>query len=108
MSYEYAASKLSTARRVLMLPHPNGEVESIANAFHEIFLGLKDIDRAELDDSARGWAATLDELMDTAGLEDPDKVGLWSVKAQALDVGQLIDLGNAVDELQHWFDRQNG
>ncbi|MCY1462068.1 hypothetical protein D9M71_798020 [compost metagenome] len=108
MSYEYAASKLSTARRILMLPHPNGEAESIAMAFHEIHLGLMDIDRSKLDDSARGWARTLDEVMDTAGLEDNEKVGLWTVKARTLGVDDLIDLSMAVDELQFWFDRQNG
>lgn len=108
MSYEYAASKLSTARRILMLPHPNGEAESISNAFHEISLGLKDIDRSSLDDSARNWVQILDEVMDASGLSDPEKVGLWTVKARTLDVGELLDFSMAVDELQHWFDRQNG
>ncbi|WP_447751680.1 hypothetical protein [Pseudomonas nicosulfuronedens] len=103
MSYDYAASKLSTARRMLMLPHPHGEADSISHAFHEISLGLKDIDRSALDDSARSWAATLDELMNTDGLSDPESVGLWAVKAETLDVGQLLDLATAVDELQHWF-----
>lgn len=107
MSYEYAASKLSTARRILMLPHPQGEIDSIASAFHEISLGLHDIDRSALDESARGWVQILDEIMDTAGLSDPGKVGLWTVKARTLNDLELLDFSMAVDELQHWFDRQD-
>lgn len=106
MSFEYAASKLSTARRILMLPHPQGEVDSLANAFHEISLGLHDIDRSALDESARGWVKILDEIMDTDGLSDPEKVGLWTVKARTLNELELLDFSMAVDELQHWFDRQ--
>lgn len=108
MSFEYAASKFSTARRILMLPHPHGEADSIADAFHECHLGLKDIDRGQLDDSARDWVATLDELMNTEGFADESGVGLWRVKAATFGVDDLLDLSMAVDELQHWFDRQNG
>ena len=33
--YMHLAEKLSDARRALMLPHPEGETESIVNAFSE-------------------------------------------------------------------------
>ena len=53
IKFAYPAEKLSAARRILMIPHPRGEAESIANAFHECSLGLHDLKRNELDDKAR-------------------------------------------------------
>lgn len=103
MSYGYAASKLSSARRLLMLPHPNGDIESIVNAFHEISLGLKDVDRSALDESAGRWVKILDKTMDTDGLDDPHKEGLWTVKARTLGVDELSEFSSSVDDLQCWF-----
>jgi hypothetical protein len=104
--FAYQAEKFSAARQCLMLPHPRGEAESIASAFHECSLGLHDLRRDELDNNARQWVAKLEELMETKGLEDPSGRGLWTVKAQQLTVDQKIELSRVVDELAHWFDRQ--
>lgn len=103
MSFEYAASKFSTARRNLMLPFPAGEAQSIAHAFHECHLGLKDIQEDQLDDNSRSWHRELLDLMSTEGLEDPAGEGLWAVKAKTLSEGDLFRLSSVVDDLQYWF-----
>lgn len=106
MKFAYQAEKFSVARSLLMLPHPNGEADSIASAFHECSLGLHQLDEQDLDDSARDWIATLKELMDTTGLMDPDGRGLWTVKASSLTVEQQFELSNVVNELASWFARE--
>lgn len=40
MKFGYSAEKFSDARRSLMLPHPQGEAQSIADAFFECDSGL--------------------------------------------------------------------
>ena len=75
MKYVYQAETFSTARRVLMLPHPRGEQDSIARAFHECRLGLDDLDRDGLDENARERVKRLEELMATAGFSDANRVG---------------------------------
>lgn len=105
MNFAYQAEKFSVARSSLMIPHPNGEAASIASAFHECSLGLHDLDEQKLDDNARGCVAKLNDLMDTSDLTDPDKRGLWAVKADSLTIEQKFELSRVVDELAHWFDR---
>jgi len=104
--YGCAAEKLSAARRILMAPHPRGEAASYADAFHECMLGLKDIDRDDLDDNARTWMATVERTMDTADIDDPSKRGTWIIKAEMLTVDEMTQYSHAVDELAHWFDRR--
>lgn len=106
MKFPYQAEKFSAARSCLMLPHPKGEAESIAHAFHECHLGLHDLRRDNLDDNARNWLAKLEALMDTTGLEDPSGRGLWAVKAERLTVDEKLELSRVVDELAAWFDMQ--
>ena len=89
-----------------MLPHPRGESESIAHAFRSCSLGLHDLDRESLDDNARDWVRTIEKLMDTTGLSDPDGRGLWAVKAESLKEDQKFQLSRVVDELAHYFDRK--
>lgn len=103
MKYSYQSQTFSKARSCLMLPHPSGEAASIAQAFHECSLGLHDLDRDNTDDSVRNWLSQLDELMDTSGLEDQDKKGLWHVKASELSTDQKLQLSGIIDELAHWF-----
>lgn len=103
MSFEYAATKFSTARRCLMLPFPEGIAQSIAHAFHECELGLRDIHPEHLDENSSRWVKRLRELMNTDGLSDPNKRGLWAVKAESLSEDQQLDLAEVVDELQYWF-----
>ena len=105
MKFLYQAEKFSEARSLLMLPHPEGEVASIASAFHECSLGLHNLNEQELDDTARGWGAKLKELMDTSGLTDPDGRGLWEVKAASLTNEEKFELSGVIVELAGWFDR---
>lgn len=106
MKFAYQAEKLSAARSSLMLPHPQGEAQSIAHAFHECSLGLHELNEDQLDDNARSWVRRLKELMSTDGLRDPDGRGLWAVKAEDLGVDEKYELSRIVDELAHWFGRR--
>ncbi|WP_249584362.1 hypothetical protein [Pseudomonas viridiflava] len=107
MSFSYAAEKFASARSALMLPHPNGEDQSIATAFFECRQGLDQFDRTKFDDTSSIWIRQLDQLMSIDGLEDPDRQGMFLVKARKLSVDDQIQLSNVVDELQFWFRRMN-
>jgi hypothetical protein len=100
--FRYAAEKLSAARRTLMAPHPRGEAESYAGAFHECMLGLRDHGVGDFDDSARPWYETVVRTMDTKGIHDPDGRGTWVMKAEQLSVDERVDFSSAVDELAYW------
>lgn len=86
-----------------MLPHPDGEHKSIANAFRECSLGLHQFDKSQLDDNAKSWITKLESLMDITGLSDPHSEGLWSVKAKQLTIDEKLKLSLIVDELASWF-----
>lgn len=103
MSFSYAAEKFASARSALMLPHPQGEAQSIASAFFECHIGLDRLDRSLLDDDARKWLNELDLLMSTSGLEDPHREGLHLLKARMLSVDDQFQLSSVIDELQCWF-----
>jgi hypothetical protein len=105
MKNSYPLEKLSAARHILMLPHPNGEEESIMHAFHECSLGLKNIDKDTLDASQRQWVIALEKLMNTDGLEDPFGKGLLRVKAEALTESDKFELSRVVDGLATSLDR---
>ncbi|MBK1888460.1 hypothetical protein Undi14_00335 [Undibacterium sp. 14-3-2] len=105
MKFSYQAEKLSVARRNLMLPHPTGEAASIAAAFHECHNAFHNIDREGLDDNSRQWVEKIEGLMGTNGLQDPNGVGTWHIKAEQLSVDEKRELSSAVNELAHWFDR---
>ena len=104
MKHSYQAEKFSSARRALMLPHPQGEAKSIAAAFHECDRGLAQFNRNQLDQEAKDWLVKLDKLMNTSGLNDPQKKGLWQVKAETLSESERLELSHIVDELAHRFD----
>lgn len=104
--YAYAWEKFSAARRSLMLPHPNGEAHSIADAFHELSLGLRDIQMDDLDAEPRRWVLSLQSLMNTDGIEHRPGVGTWQTKGEMLSVDQRFELSRLVDELACWFRRR--
>lgn len=106
--FAYAAEKFAAARRNLMLPHTQGEAESIKHAFHECDLGLRELDRDALDESASAWVRELEGLMDTSGLTDPTgERGTWAIKAEQLTVDEKIELSQLVDSLACWFARDD-
>lgn len=102
MKYVDQAETFSTARRSLMLPHPRGEQDSIARAFHECRLGLHDLDRNGLDENARGRVRRLEELMATAGFADANR-GAEVVEARELSLQEKFELSRIIDELAYWF-----
>ncbi|WP_236446649.1 hypothetical protein, partial [Pseudomonas syringae] len=75
--------------------------------FFECSQGLDRFDRSQFDESSSIWIRQLDQLMSTDGLEDPDRQGLFLVKARKLSVDDQIQLSTVVDELQFWFRRMN-
>ena len=103
MKYVNQAETFSTARRCLMLPLPHGEQDSIARAFHECSLGLRDLDRAGLDENARDRVKRLEELMATAGFSDANRAGPEAVKARELSLQEKFELSRIIDELAYWF-----
>jgi hypothetical protein len=103
MKYVHQAETFSIARRLLMLPHPRGEQDSITRAFHECRLGLHDLDRDGLDENARGRVERLEELMASAGFSDANRVGAEAVKARELSLEEKFELSRIIDELAYWF-----
>lgn len=106
MKFSYPSEKFSSARRSLMLPHPNGEASSIASAFHSCTLGLHDIHDEDLDESARDWVAKLNAFMDAAGVQYPVDEGAYIAKAKTLTIDEQYELSRVVDELADWFERR--
>ena len=104
--WRYPAEKLSAARRNLMAPLPAGEAAAYASAFHECELGLHDVRADDLDDSARAWLRTIQQTMDTKGIEDRSGRGTWHAKAERLTLEEKHAFSAAVDELAFWFDRR--
>jgi hypothetical protein len=96
---------LAAARRALMLPHPRGADQAIAEAFRVLFSALHELDRATLDANARHWVNEIARLIDTTGLDDPAGEGLWVVKARTLTEDDQLRLRNVVDDLAGWLRR---
>ena len=107
MKYTYASEKFATARRSLMLPHPDGDTKSIADAFAECSHGLHNINRDDFDDAARESVRKLEELMGTTGLDNPLHRGLYTIKAERLSLDQKAELSREVDYLASWFDAES-
>jgi hypothetical protein len=106
MSYGYPAEKFSIARRALMLPHTQGEHESVAIAFHECRLGLHRMNRSKLDEDARLWIHALECFMDTEGYSDSGGESARTIKAKSLTTEDKVAISRLVDDLAQWFDRQ--
>ena len=104
MKFTYASEKFSTARRSLMLPHPDGEIASVVDAFNECSHGLHEINADDLDDEAGESLIRLKDLMDTTGLSDPSLGGLHTIKAELLTLDQKAELSREIDYLASWFD----
>ena len=104
MKFAYQSEKFATARRSLMLPHQGDVTKSIADAFFECSLGLRNLDVNDLDDGARESLRKLKELMDATGLDDPNERGLYIIKAETLTTEQKTELSNEINYLASWFD----
>lgn len=104
MDFGYAAEKFNAARRNLMLPHPRGIAESVADAFHECQLGVSKARPEELpdEDAARQLRELLD-FMDTKNV--PGDSGRWLIKAEGFDTDDLARVSSLVDQLAWWFEQ---
>jgi hypothetical protein len=80
-----------------MLPHPKGEADDIAAAYHECHLGLMRLQPDDFDDDARRSVSTVTMRMDTTGIEDPQGRGTWGIKADKLSVDEKFEFSSAVD-----------
>lgn len=90
-----------------MLPHPDGEITSIVDAFNESSHGLHEINTDDLDDEAGESLSRLKELMDTTGLSDPSLGDLHTIKAELLTLDQKVELSREINYLASWFDIQS-
>ena len=103
MKYTRQVETFSAARRALMLPHPDGEAESIVSAFAECDRGIKDVDQGGLDEHAWEWLGKLEALMNTDGLELKFGKALWTLKAERLSEDEKFELSDVVNSLADWF-----
>ena len=102
--FSYAREKLVTARRILMLPHPKGEAQSLAAAFHECYLGLDKLPDSAFHGSATEYIRTIRSTIDTTGVIDDHGRGTFTVKAEQLTESEKHDFSAAVDDLLYWMD----
>ncbi len=103
MKFGYQMQQFLAARSALMLPHPGGESESIAGAFHACSRGLHDLNKESLDDTTRERVKIVEQIIDTTGLSDPDGRGLSAVKADSLTEDQRFELSRVIDDLANYF-----
>ncbi len=118
MEFLRQVEKFSVARRCLMLPHPDGIADSIADAFEACALGLRNLHRDSLDAHASAWLQRVEALMATSVVDtrDMDIKDLdtgsnstttprqrWQTRAAELSQDEQADLSRLIDELAHWF-----
>jgi hypothetical protein len=101
-NFGYQAERFRSAVYELMLPHPKGEEDAIARAFHECSLAFQDLDPEDLDESAREWARRLEEFM-RADSAVSDHQRIWIAKAGKLSEEQKQELSACIYELNAWF-----
>jgi hypothetical protein len=88
-----------------MLPHPDGEAQSIAHAFNACSLAFHELDPQDLDDDARSWFTKIVSLMDTSQVRSSGMRGTHVLKAETLSLDDKLELKDAIDQLADWFDR---
>lgn len=110
MKFSYQSKCFSEARSALQLPFEGDEDVAIGHAFH---LCSRALDKFHLkrellkdEPSVLQWIEVVERTMNTAGLEDPDGIGTWRVKARSLSMNEQGAFSSAVGELAAWFDMQ--
>ncbi len=106
MRIQLVAEKMARARHALMLPHAEGEAESIAEAFLFCDSAFETLGTIELGERETELIATITQLMDTSGVNCPGSRGPWVVKAEQLSYEQKLALSRAVDSLAHSLERR--
>jgi hypothetical protein len=105
--YRYAAEKLGAARRALLAPPPGGDAEAFAGAMMEFDIGMNRLPVSDLDESARGLAATIRGIMSTDGIADPTGRGTINIRASQLTSDEKRQLAHAIDDLADWLERRS-
>ena len=105
MKYMYPAEKLNQARHTLMAPHPEGEAASFADAFEFCDRCRNELDQVD-DELARDWIKAIRKIMETSGLDDPERRGLYLVRAEQLTLDEKSEFSRIVDELASWLNRR--
>lgn len=91
-----------------MAPHSEGEERSYAHAFEVISRGFGTLNReAVVDENAKQWIQTIERLMDTTGVIDDSGRGTYWQRAKQLTIEERRAFSKAVDELAHWFARED-
>lgn len=85
-----------------MLPHSQGEEQSIAEAFLNCDLAFQDLPEDDLDEHAREIIEAIKKFMNVENVEGND--GKWVRKARTFDTDQKLELSRVIDELAHWFE----
>jgi hypothetical protein len=105
--FSYQSEKLSSARRALMAPHPNGEEYGFVTAFNHCHHGLAELDLNHVEDEdARLWIDSIWRLMSTEGVRRVTGEGLWVQRARQMTLDEKEEFSRAVAELASWFDAQ--
>lgn len=106
--WSYQAEKFSVARRCLMLPHSDGEVDSIVACLNECFHGLHNVAPQALAELPVGDSLrVINEAIQAAGVEDTTGRGVWYQLAMDMTPEAKSRLAHAVDSSATWFDRES-
>ncbi len=105
LNYFYPTEKLNQARHTLMAPHPEGEAASFADAFGLCNACRNGLDQVD-DELARDWIKAIRKIMETSGLDDPERRGLYVVRAEQLTLDEKSEFSRIVDELASWLNRR--
>ena len=105
--FGYAYEKLSKARSALMAPnfgHKNG---SFASALFECDLALRHLNPDDIDNElARTLVRRIEEVLDTAGIDDPEGLGTLAIKLDRMRDNEKLQVSRAIDELASWTGRE--
>lgn len=103
----YLSEKFNVARSFLMLPHPNGESQSIADAFHECHLAMTGYNGEGLSPDDQADFEKLRELMNTDFVPENPEKGKWFAKAETFTLDQKFEVSRVIDALANAFSRES-
>lgn len=103
MEFRPQVERFASARRCLMLPHPDGDAAAISKCFVACHAGLRSLRRGLLDAHAQQWLEQLEQLMSTETIEANSDSERLQKRAQQLSAEEQSDLSRLVDELANWF-----
>ena len=105
--FAYQSQRLNQARSSLMLPHPRGEEQSIADALHSCSLAFNKLNMAQVPDlNATDWIQKIRDYMDTTGVTDQTSEGTFVHKARQMTQDERMEFSRIVNDLAHWFDHE--